>query len=476
MITDIKKIKLPTRFESLNLNNKDDKKLKSFILRNNMAIDYINNIIEVMYTRNSGMFSIIRGQSGVGKTTFLRTINLYIKNIEVHVIYDDVELQKYFSKITDNNNIKIIILENRESIAEMKYLSMEKDVRSINRFIRSENGRNSIIVWPCNDQSIVEDIKEVSKRIGGSFLIGDDTIYNFKGPSTESYFQILKNTFSIFNYENDIEDYGVDEEISNSIINNQGKSITIGTYLEKARGIIINNIKKMNGYHDLSTENFKLWIIVISDKSCIRDINYLTKGNNRQIDLDRLLNSTGSNIKTKFLQNKSILRMFSGAVDCRILSINKSDICRLIKSTKDKKLKGILEEIGVTTNDKLTRTSFINNCEIIQAIEEIAITSDKDIKVDDDLEFTKILKIAESNDKILNKEICEILKEEHHIYSYVIENNMGEFTTIRSDAHCGIKGNYLELEFMWRTGISKATIAEYTLKKIYNYAEALRII
>lgn len=477
MINSIRKINLPSRFENLKLGEPDEKKLKSFILKNKAAIEHINNVIESTYSSNSGAFLIIKGKSGIGKTTFLRTLNLYIDNVEICKNYEDEEeLQKYFSKLNDNGKFKIIMLENRESIAETKYSNMEKDIRSINKFLRSNIGRNSIVVWPCNHQSVVDDIVDLSKTIGGTFLINDETVYDFNGPDIKNYYQILKNTFSIFNNEQDIENYGIDENISDNILKEQGNNTTIGTHLELSRKMVINNIKKINNCYDLFTEEFKLWIVVISNKGCTTEINYLTKGNNRQIDLDRLLHSTSANIKNKFLENKSILKMFTSAIDCKILTINSLNVCNLIKSTKNDKLKELLKENGLTLNEKVLREKLIIECEIVKAIENNTINNERDGKLSDNLEFSKILKISESNDKILNREICEALMEGKHIYSYVLEQNKGEFTTIRSDAHCGIMGNYLELEFMWRTNVSKAMIAEYTLKKIYNYAEALKII
>ena len=87
-----------------------------------------------------------------------------------------------------------------------------------------------------------------------------------------------------------------------------------------------------------------------------------------------------------------------------------------------------------------------------------------------------MLNIARENDRLLNKKICELLKEQGHIQVGRVEESFGLVTTVRSDMICSVPGQYFRVEFMWRESATSGIIASYTLKKIYNYCYAMGLL
>lgn len=466
---------LPVRYENISIEKFDDKNIRSLIFKNDDAITHINNVIENMQVSNSGAFLILKGESGIGKTTFLHTLNLYIENIEIHAINDEDDINRPLKKLPSNNKIKIIILENRESIEEVKNIKVENDLTAINKFIRTDLGRKSIIVWPCNGKDVLEDICEVANRIGGTSLLGVDSVYEFFGPKHEFYYKIVKKTFSICNNGQEIENYGINKELSDTIMQEKGANITIGYHLSTVKDIIVESMRQINKNFDYNADSFKLWIVVISSSDCRSYIDYLTKGSNRKVDLDRIINSTNSNVKRKALDHIIKLKMFAELVDFKILYLNIEDACAVIKSTEEEKLLKILSEKNIKNVSNNNIKYVIDNLEISKCIKEQYINLNNRRMNEIGTDAKVLMEISQSNDKLLNQEICKKLKEYNYIYSFEPENSLDDFTRIRSDAHCGIEGDYLELEFMWRTQACNADIASYSLNKLYNYAEALRI-
>ena len=52
----------------------------------------------------------MRGESGSEKTTFLRTLNMFIENVEILTILNEEDIKDFISKLDESkSNLRIII-------------------------------------------------------------------------------------------------------------------------------------------------------------------------------------------------------------------------------------------------------------------------------------------------------------------------------------------------------------------------------
>ena len=481
---------LPSRFENLKLSRdsiytRDELELlKAFIFQVKKPTKHIKKMIRTMKASNSGAFMILMGESGIGKTTFLNTLPLYVENLEVRSIYNN-KLNEELDNIRERNHPRIIILENRETFETLSTNQLEIEIHSINKFIRSDEGRDTIIVWPCNGEEMTKEIIQFAGHIGGESIFRGDTILEYEGPSRDRFVSILKNTYEFFN-EYDISEIGYSDKQIENILNNMDKKCTIGDFLEGVRTELLNDYDRIEDAKDYMDDSFSLILCVIAGNNPKGEIEYLTKGDYSLIDIDRLYSSTNSNIKTTIGERKCVCSMMAKEINYKIVSIDWQDVleilriklksedddtkklenylrdkCNGFKLGKSQKQLNILETMNLTRGIKGLQYKRKNSCEKLIRKEEM---------------FKAVLKLAEDNDRIINKKICEAMKENGLIEVGRVEENYGDVYQIRSDMLCSIPGKYFRVEFMWRETASAANIAEYALNKLYKYCRAMRII
>mgnify|MGYP001781416189 FL=1 len=146
---------LPDRFEGL-YETIGDRDVTKIIAPVDYGINTIKDVYEEIYSSGRGSFLILLGNSGSGKTTFLRTLDLFIENVEILTISNEMDIRSEINKLTESKyELRIVIIEGRESILDMSNTEVTAAIHMINSFIRSPKGKKSLVVWPCNDKDIV---------------------------------------------------------------------------------------------------------------------------------------------------------------------------------------------------------------------------------------------------------------------------------------------------------------------------------
>ncbi|HDK7155278.1 TPA: hypothetical protein PTV43_000381 [Clostridium botulinum] len=479
---------LPSRFENFKLNTDSTEleHLKAFIFKIERPTKHIKRMIRTMKASNSGAFMILMGESGMGKTTFLNTLPLYIENLEVKSIYNKKSLNEEFNLIDESNNPRIIILESRETFETLSSNQMEKEIHLINRFIRSEKGRNTIIVWPCNGEEMTKEIIAFAGHVGGSSLFREDTVLEYKGPSRDRFIEILKNTYEFFN-KYDIYDIGFSDEQLEKILNSMKKNSTIGDFIEKVRSELLKDYDRIEVLKDYIDESFDLIICVIASNNPSADVEYLTRGDHSLVDLDRIFSATDANIKSIIGNNKCICSMVAKELNYKIVSIDYEDILEILSMKTDCEDSNIKEFDRYLENKcklKVRKTT-----EQVQILKSMNLANSingatynrkrkkyKRTVINKQDIFNEILELSRTKDSQINRKICEVMKENDLIQVGRIEDNLGNGYQIRSDMLCSIPGKYIRVEFMWRSTANAADISLYTLKKLYAYCKAMGVI
>ena len=465
---------LPDRYEGLErtMNPQDIPKV---IVPVKAAIEKIHEIYEEMASSGRGAFLVLKGSSGCGKTTFLKTLPIFIENIDLNIIGNEIPLTEGFNGLSGSDKqLRVLVIEGRESILDMKNEEVTTAIHKINTFIRSKDGMNTLVVWPCNNEDIVTQLVETSKVVGGTALLGSqDTYYEFSGPPKSEYLNIVEQTVEILNQGKSLLDFGISNDTARECLPG---CETIGEYLKTISTKIRSNkgfVKTLN-----QKERCKLWVVVLALNEPSKDVEAITKGESLDADIQRMLVSTDANIVQEIKQYPEQIALASNYLNCKVIYISIVEALSIVRGYADTKLRTIMKAENLSTAIDREAASKLSNTELVRMINsDTKLKGRKGVVGSKSKEaFGKLLSIAESNDSLLNKTFGEAFKANQYIEMYDIEQDFGTGLTRRTDLLCVKSGENLRLEFMWRRKTSKAEISNYVLTKLYNYSKALGLI
>lgn len=179
---------IPSRYEALEkIKNKES--FSHFIEEVKDAIEGIKEIYSDMATSGQGAFLIMHGKSGVGKTTFLHTLHLFLDNIDIVTIQNDESIEEELLELKETAYaMRIVVIEGREAIKDSSNEEIESSLHRINNFIRSKTGNKNLVVWLCNKKEMRETLIEIANDIGAESLLGLYKEYLvYEGPEKRNF-------------------------------------------------------------------------------------------------------------------------------------------------------------------------------------------------------------------------------------------------------------------------------------------------
>jgi hypothetical protein len=130
----------------------------------------------------------------------------------------------------------------------------------VNSFVRSEEGRDTLIVWPVNTEAMTQNLVRTASALGGEALLGEgDPAELFLGPGREEFVGIAERTVASLNEGASIAALGISEERALSL---RDEADTIGTYLGRIRTELINNGEQVRGL--VAAERCRVWTVVVA--------------------------------------------------------------------------------------------------------------------------------------------------------------------------------------------------------------------
>lgn len=479
---------VPDRFESLEIRTekkKDD--LKTIIVEVKDALAKLKNTYTHMKTAGRGAFWILRGDSGSGKSTFLHTANFFISEVETISLQEDESISSFLKKLdsikSESLKMRIVVIENREALTDYSEPELEKDLHSINRFIRSKKGVGYLLVWPCNCDNLETILINLSKKIGAAALLGiEQSSYRFTGPLKRQYMQIAAQTIETLNEGATLIDFGVSEQRAKDLVE---QVPTIGDYMILLLQEITKN--QSNLLEKLSSrETFKMWIVVVGATDPEYEVAALTRGSLSQADITKLLSSTEANVVKKLKEKSEKIGILGTVLDSKIIYIPITTALSLARKYADDNLKAKMKKVNMQSSnvsaDKQAEERLMKS-ELAKAFQlrprglgQRGYKSQESNK----RAFEKLLEIAKNNDHLVNKTIGAALLDCKLVHYFQIEDSFNGKIEVKSDLLCRSE-NFPEpvrLEIMWRgeKGASCAQIANYVLKKLHNYGKAIGLL
>lgn len=464
--TSTQRLFLPDRFDVLR--NRDE--LDAIVMPVDSGLAMIDEQFTDLPNSGFGAMVILRGLSGAGKTTFLDTVPMFRPGVlSVRVPYG-TSVEAALSKLETTDEYRLIIIEGREALGRVSESEIEEGLHAINFFLRSPAGLTSLIVWPTNTDDLAGKLSSIANDVGASALIGtEEVVYQFEGPPAENWVQIAEQTTAALNAGASLSAFGISADDANGLVE---KATSLGDYLKRVRKMGNAKINKASVL--IAAERCRVWTVVISGESDNEgDVAALTRGQLSQVDIDRLFTATGANALEDMKKQPERYGLLGMVLDARIVHVDPLTALAVARTFGDDRLKAAMSARNMDTKADKKALDRIESSQIGLLLSGQRLGTRKRGPKEGSntkIAINNLVDIARTSDSLPNRAFGEALKAAGIIDSYVTEKTLNaNGTSRRADLYVERAGTSFHLEFMWRTSVGRADIANYVAGKLVNY-------
>lgn len=462
---------VPDRYEVLE--QKAPHQLNTIVVEVEDGISFIDGIFRDMRSAGRGAFALFRGNSGVGKSTFLHTVGMFRDGVQSYAIQAGVPLRDALQSLKPVSELNVVVLEGREALTDIDLKSIEADLHAINSFLRTQKGAKCLIVWPCNTDDLQEVVVRLARNIGGDALVGTGSpFYRFSGPARHQYRKIAENTVAVLNQGATIAGLGVSEDEWNDLADS---SASVGELLSRLRGTLL---KKTDAVARLiAKEQCKLWIVVVAGNEPIGEVSALTRGSYAAVDLERTLSATDANIVKDLKQYPEKIGILGTVLDAKVFHLPMRTALDVMRTYADEDLRARMQKASLRltatkADHAQDRLASFDLCKIMRSQTQGTMSRGR-IGSNTEEAFQKLMQIARTSDGLLNRALGEALKAGGYVRDYKTERDLGTGLVVLTDLYCETDAGVVRIEMMWRARTSRAEIANYVLTKLSHYGRAI---
>ena len=501
LIFEKEPLKLPKRYEILERQIKQSGSEVSKIVRKiEKSCSQIENLLGKIQVGGTGQFQLFLGESGSGKTTFLRTLPNFYKDIHIETFKEEDNFEKILETITKTGHFdkyRIFIIDERDN-PKINLENLRQFFEKLRILFRKDEGQ-ALLIWPITDEDAAKTIGDIAWKVGKeSICPKDGPIFKFDGLPKETYFEVADDTVRNLNNGENLDSFGINKTISEEILRDVN---TIGEYYShiEERAFKINESK----WKILESKvKPKVWILLSGDSSTELDrtVKSLTSGIESKIDIDRMCAYLDDETNTSaYLNDWRARRSDAGFLfrflDVRLFSISPNLALSSVRVYGDQSLKTKLNKQSETTSichDAFKRSDFF------QALNSQTDSSRRSVRTtaqDTQNEYLRLQQTAKSGDKLLNKAFSNGLEQslnQDGITDFVIKCEKQELqgTNLKPDVQIDLPTDEVVcLELTWRTTgaeikdeisskqntLTSGHIQRYILDKVMEYIKELGI-
>lgn len=457
---------LPDRFDVLR--NRDE--LDVIVMPVESGLEMIDDQFSDIPGSGFGAMVILRGESGAGKTTFLDTIPMFRPAVDaVRIPYGESVIEK-LEGLREIGSPRLIIIEGREALGRVSESEIEEGLHAINAFLRqTPAGRESLVVWPTNSDSLSQKLSSIADTVGATALIGtEEVVYQFSGPPIGEWVTIAEQTTAALNAGASLAAYGISTEQANVMLT---ESPTLGHYLKRIRKQARANTRPASILD--AAERCRVWTIVISNGDSEGDVAALTRGGFSQADIDRIFTATGANSMADKKKQPEKYGLLGMVLDARIVHVDALTALAVARAFGGDKLKAAMTSRGMDTKTDAKAIERITSSQLGLLLKGQSLGRRKRGPKEGSntkIAMGNLVDITKTNDSLCNRAFGEALVAAGIVENYEVEKNLnGGGTTRRTDLYVEREGMHVRLEFMWRAEVGRADIANYVLTKLVNY-------
>ncbi|PZU99036.1 MAG: hypothetical protein DCF32_19100 [Leptolyngbya sp.] len=255
----MKQLVLPLTFEEVNQqfeSSEVDARMVEFV---SPLIDTESEVSKIAASiSNSGKLSFILGHPGVGKSTFLHSLN-WRKHIPIRKVIDinanefleGDNLNSLFNEISaickretpyKDQGISAIVLNYLESIDEYGESTIKAFFRRLNGLLRTQP---ILILWPVTSEDDVSQMLKYTKQVAGTLFTRDKQIIQITGPKLEDYVDIANSTIKVMNDGSELSDFGLTNDDLLETFTEFKTTPKIDQNLSESKGILLTDSIKM---------------------------------------------------------------------------------------------------------------------------------------------------------------------------------------------------------------------------------------
>lgn len=466
-------LNVPDRFEMIRSSGTGT--LRSLISPVEASLEALDERFMDLRAARRGGFVVLRGQPGAGKSTFLDTLHLFREGVVTERVAQDEEIAVRLRELAATEDARVVVIEGREALLDVSEPALESSMHAINSFVRSNEGTNTLVVWPTNTDPLMKALVALGTRLGGKALLGHEGgILNFAGPPQSEFTHIAERTIAALNDGASLSTLGISEERALAIA---AEEATIGDYLGSIRGEMLRNDAKVKKL--LKAEQFRLWVVVVAGNDVEGDVAALTRGGFAYADIDRLVNSTGANIVQELKKRPDDLGILGTVLDVKIVHLDVFTALAIARQYANEKLRDLMKAEGMSINKDKQADERLTASELGLVLAGKSLgTRRRGIKPGGNTKtaFEGLARIARNDDGLLNRAIGDGITAAGLADSYETEKPLGTALRYDSDLYILRNSQPIRVEVMWRTTTGRAEIANYVLTKLGNYAKAIGLI
>lgn len=186
------------------------------------ASGHIDELLTTVERSKIGQFSVIFGDSGSGKTTFVSTLPKFFDGVSVIEFGKErklSELCQFISKnhVANSKLARIVLISGRDNPKEADLAILEDLFSDLVDMLRTEVGR-VLILWSVTREAAAEKIAKEAWTAGGNSVCNSITkgLYRFRGLQKSKFPAVADNTStSIFG--DGLAAFGIDATIANDL-------------------------------------------------------------------------------------------------------------------------------------------------------------------------------------------------------------------------------------------------------------------
>lgn len=467
-------LSVPDRFE--NLRSVGTGVLKGIVLPIDDVLDVIDSRFEDIHASGKGSLMLLRGDSGAGKSTFLDTVGLFRNGVETIRIRSKDDIAEALLSLGGGTGPRIVVLEGREALRDISDSALESALHEINSFTRSDEGAETLFVWPTNRDDLTDRLSRLGTDIGDSGLFGvDGPIVLFRGPPRDEWVRIAERTVSALNQGAQLSALGISTEQAEALT---ADSSTVGHYLASIRGALLKNTRRVKSL--LKTKQERIWVVVIAGNDLDNDVAALTRGRDSTADIERSMSATEANVVAELKTYPDQLGILGTVLDARIMYVDTLTAQAVARQYGSTALHAAMRERSgsIQPDAKASERFRASELGVIAGGGSLGVRRrGKKPGSSSQTAFAILADIAVKNDGLLNDAFATALVELGFATEATIEVPLeGAGLKYHSDILATIGGEPVRIEIMWRKQTSRAEIANYTLTKLNNYGKAIGLL
>ena len=494
-------LKLPKRFEILERQMKNlGGELSKVVRKIESASDHVEDLLSKINVGGTGQFQLFEGESGSGKTTFLRTLPHFFENIYSHAFnqYDSFEFM--IEEIVRSSHIqkfRIFIIDERDN-PEIDKVELRKFFEKLRVLFRTQEGQ-VLIIWPITDKEASQQISEIAWKVGkDSISPNSGPIYKFNGLPKQDYFDVAEDTIRSLNNGESLDSFGITREISTTLLKDCD---TIGHFYSKVEDIAIEINEKTWKILEEKVKP-KIWVLLPGDssKELDRTVRSLTQGIDSKVDIDRMCaylddDSNPSAYLNDWRSRRADAGFLFRFLDVRLFGISPNLALAAARVHGNDIVKNSLKK---KSESKKICHELVRRSEFYLAMTGQTDSSKRSVRGTKDeaqAEYLRLQDKARSSDKELNKALATAIQEvleEDGVDNITIRCEKQELkgTNLKPDIEIDISSTEVVcLELTWRTSgqevvgeikqkqntLSSGHIQKYILEKVMEYVKELKI-